>query len=245
MLQPDEPVSEPSSAKLAVIFVPSRVLDTASPLRNAVTSQSPSSDASSYRSSSLWSASARTSSEPSRCHAATRPSAARYARSTVSAGGGQAIRVDATVPISIASPSTVYDAVNWLQPVEPATALSVNVALGANPPAPMSTPALRTHGTPTNDSAFAPSPSSPPQPAASPSASRSATEAAAACMSGKTYRPHSDQITGTRSTATTPNSASSGRPSFQCSRRGRSAPGRRALSHRSLRAPRSPRRARR
>ena len=77
VLQPDEPVSVPSSANFAVMVVPGSGLVTASPLRNAVTSQSPSGDASSYRSTSLWSSSARTRSEPSTCHAATRPRAAR------------------------------------------------------------------------------------------------------------------------------------------------------------------------
>jgi hypothetical protein len=42
-------------------------------------------------------------------HVATRPSASRYARSTASAGGAQAIRVEAISPISSASPSTVYE----------------------------------------------------------------------------------------------------------------------------------------
>ena len=44
-LQPDEPESVPSSPKVAVRVVPGSGLETASPLRNAVTSQSPTGDA--------------------------------------------------------------------------------------------------------------------------------------------------------------------------------------------------------
>jgi hypothetical protein len=65
-----------------------------------------------------------------RRHPATRPSASTYTRSTSSAGGGQALCVAATTPISRESPSTVYGAVYRLQPVDPPTASSANLALG-------------------------------------------------------------------------------------------------------------------
>jgi hypothetical protein len=75
-------------------------------------------------------ASASTSSSPSERHPATVPSAATYARSIASAGGGHAIIVDAIWPSSSESPSTVYGPVYRLQPVEPLTVPPSKVALG-------------------------------------------------------------------------------------------------------------------
>ena len=74
-LQPDEPDSLPSSPNVAVSVVPGSGLETASPFRNAVTSQSPTGDAAAKRSTSASSSSSRTSSSPSEPPPATRPSA--------------------------------------------------------------------------------------------------------------------------------------------------------------------------
>jgi membrane protein len=107
-----------------------------------------------YRSSSAPSPSTRTSSESSSRHPLTRFSASRYACSTSSAGGMHAILVDAIGPIRSASPSMAYSAVKRLQPVNPATRPSANVALGATNSQPAtSMPPEMIHGTPTNESA--------------------------------------------------------------------------------------------
>ena len=94
----------PSSAKVAVSSVPGMGLVSASPWTSDVTVHDPTGEAARNRSAGAPSASSTSSSSSTR-HPLTRPSAARYARSTSSAGGGHAFMVVAPGAIVSRPPS--------------------------------------------------------------------------------------------------------------------------------------------
>src|SRR5688500_432823 len=123
-LHPPNPVMRPSSANVAVTWADSRVTELTTPPRpllipvaTQVVPTSPGAAAARKRSAVLPSASVSSSASSITAYPAVDSSAAVIARSTLSRGGIQAIRVIASDPSERLDPSRRYVALNRLQPV--------------------------------------------------------------------------------------------------------------------------------